>query len=104
VNPQELASRLHESPTYMAKVLRSAGPGGIGPVAPRRRGWLRAGADAKEHLTLLDVVEACQGPIRANYCAEVPVEQVPLMCGYHQAMHELKESLPDRPGQVDHRS
>jgi DNA-binding IscR family transcriptional regulator len=32
---------------------------------------------AKENLTLLDVVEACQGPIRGNYCAEVPVEQVP---------------------------
>lgn len=91
VNPQELASRLGESPTYMAKVLRLLARADLIRSHRGAAGGFEL-IRAKENLTLLDVVEACQGPIRGNYCAEVPVEQVPFMCGYHQAMHELKES------------
>lgn len=91
VNPQELAERLEESPTYMAKVLRLLARADLIRSHRGAAGGFELVRD-KEHLTLLDVVEACQGPIRGNYCSEVPAEQVPFMCGYHQAMHELKES------------
>lgn len=91
VNPQELASRLEESPTYMAKVLRLLARAEL-VRSPRGAAGGFELVRTQEHLTLLDLVEACQGPIRGNYCAEVPLEQVPLMCGYHQAMHELKEN------------
>jgi Rrf2 family protein len=91
VNPQQLAERLEESPTYMAKVLRLLAQAGLVRSHRGAAGGFEL-VRSKESLTLLDVLEACQGPIRGNYCAEVPPEQVPLMCGYHQAMHELKES------------
>lgn len=91
VNPQELADRMGESSTYIAKVLRLLARAEL----IRSHRGVSGGFElvrSPESLTLLDIVEACQGPIRGNYCAETPAEQVPLMCGYHQAMHELKES------------
>lgn len=91
VNPQELAERLDESATYIAKVLRLLARAGLVRSHRGAAGGFEL-VRPKESLTLLDIVEACQGSIRGNYCAEVPVEQVPLMCGYHQAMHELKEN------------
>ena len=91
VNPQELAARMGESPTYMAKVLRLLARADLIRSHRGAAGGFELVRD-QENMNLLDIVEACQGPIRGNYCAEVPLEQVPLMCGYHQAMHELKES------------
>lgn len=90
-NPQEIADRLNESGAYIAKVLRLMTHSGI----IRSHRGVSGGFElirAKEDITLLDVVEACQGAIQGNYCREVPAEMVPNMCGYHQAMFELKET------------
>lgn len=94
VNPQEVAERLDESATYMAKVLRQLTRAGIIRSHRGAAGGFELARQSK-HITLLDVVEACQGPIQGNYCQEVPAERVPLMCGWHQAMYELRESCRD---------
>jgi Rrf2 family protein len=91
VNPQELAKRLGESPTYMAKVLRLLARGDLIRSHRGASGGFEL-IRSKEEISLLEIVEACQGPIRGNYCQDVPAEQVPMMCGFHQAMYELKES------------
>ncbi|MCS6771238.1 MAG: Rrf2 family transcriptional regulator [Kiritimatiellae bacterium] len=91
VNPQEVAERLEESPSYLAKVFRQLALAGIIRAHRGASGGFEL-ARAPSDITLLDVVEACQGAVRGNYCAEVPPERVPLMCGWHQAMWELKES------------
>lgn len=91
VNPQEIAAVLNESTTYMAKVLRQMAHAGI----IRSHRGVAGGFElilAPRQITLLAVVEACQGTVQGNYCQDVPAERVPLMCGWHQAMWELKES------------
>ena len=90
-NPQEIAGRLDESTAYTAKVLRLLAHAGI----VRSHRGVAGGFEllrAPEAVTLLEIVEACQGAIQGNYCRDVPAEMVPNMCGYHQAMYELKES------------
>lgn len=91
VNPQEVAEQLGESGTYMAKVLRQLATSGIIRSHRGVSGGFELVRPPRD-ITLLSVVEACQGPIQGNYCQEVPAERVPLMCGWHQAMWELKES------------
>lgn len=91
VNPQDVAARLEESASYMAKVFRQLAQAGIIRAHRGAAGGFELARDPAE-ITLLDVVEACQGCVRGNYCAEVPAERVRLMCGWHQAMWELREA------------
>lgn len=91
VNPQEVAERLGESATYVAQVLRRLAQAGIIRSHRGAAGGFEL-THSPQTITLLDVVEACQGAVKGNYCQEVPAERVPLMCGWHQAMWELKES------------
>lgn len=90
-NPQEIAERLSESSAYIAKVLRLMTHSGI----IRSHRGVSGGFELvrrPEQITLLEIVEACQGAIQGNYCREMPAEMVPQLCGYHQAMFELKET------------
>lgn len=91
VNPQEIADRLGESATYMAQVLRRLTQAGIIRSHRGAAGGFEL-ARTPSDVTLLDIVEACQGAVQGNYCQDVLAERVPLMCGWHQAMWELKES------------
>jgi Rrf2 family protein len=90
-NPQQIAEILGESATYIAKVLRQLAQSGIVRSHRGVAGGFELARDPAS-ITLLDVVEACQGAVRGNYCQEVPASRVPMMCGWHQAMWELKES------------
>lgn len=94
VNPQEIADRLGESPTYIAKVLRQIALAGILRSHRGVAGGFELARAAAE-ITLLDIVEACQGAVQGNYCREVAADLVPSMCGYHQAMFELKQTTRD---------
>jgi Rrf2 family protein len=75
VNPQEVAEQLGESGTYMAKVLRQLATSGIIRSHRGVSGGFELVRPPRE-ITLLSVVEACQGPIQGNYCQEVPAERV----------------------------
>ena len=91
INPQEVAERLAESAAYTAKVLRQLVQAGVMRSHRGVAGGFELARPTRQ-ITLLDVVEACQGMLQGNYCREVPAEQMPLMCGWHQAMDELRSS------------
>ncbi len=91
VNPLEIAQQFGESATYIAKVLRQLAHSGIVRSHRGASGGFELARDPAS-ITLLTVVEACQGAVKGNYCQETPPSRVPSMCGWHQAMWELKES------------
>lgn len=91
LTPRQIAERLATSPTYMAKItgllvkaniLRSQ-RGATGGVTLARE------ADA---ITLLSIVEACQGLLIGNYCDELADHPEPV-CSFHTAMKEAHLSL-----------
>lgn len=90
--PAEVAGCLGESPTYMSKVLRALAKAGL---LRSRRGKIGGFGLARvaEQITLLEVVEACQGIIAGNYCEEENRRPERNTCGYHQAMLELQTGI-----------
>lgn len=89
VAPKELAGRLDKSPTYLAKVtghlvradLLHAQRGAHGGVTLSRN---------PETITLMEIVEACQGKVLGDFCEDVGKRGG--VCAYHEAMRELHEA------------
>jgi Rrf2 family protein len=91
LNPDEIAGHLGESPTYISKVLRLLAQGGL----LRSRRGVAGGFEmqrSSDEITMLDIVELCQGTVPGNYCGRTGVNDVRHTCGYHQAMHDLRNS------------
>jgi Rrf2 family protein len=90
LSPRYLAEELGESPTYLAKVVRHlvkvrilrAHRGATGGVVL---------AMPPEDITLLAVVEACQGAILANFCEDAG--KLSQTCGFHQAAAGLHDAI-----------
>lgn len=88
--PRRIAESLGESPTYMAKVTRQLVKAGLlhgergvkGGVVMRK---------PPDEITLLAIVEACQGPIVGSYC-QSPCDPA-VACGFHEAACELQQEL-----------
>lgn len=88
--PREIAERIGASPSYMAKITRMlvksnilrSHRGALGGVSLSRN---------PEEITLLDVVEACQGLIVGNYCQSIVGHTEPV-CAFHQAMVEVHQA------------
>lgn len=89
-SPRRLAAELGESPTYLAKVLRHLVKAGILDVARGVRGGVRLARDARD-VTLLEVVEACQGALVGDYCRSDRRESE--MCSFHLAALELHSAI-----------
>jgi Rrf2 family protein len=90
VSPRSLAGILGESPTYLAKVCRLLVKAGILRARKGARGgvWLDRPA---EEITLLSVVEACQGTLVGDYCSNSgKLEET---CSFHCAAVELNEAI-----------
>ena len=70
ITPAKISERFGTSSSYLSKVLRVPGSSGFTLV---RTGPIRGILSAREPegITLLDVVEACQGVIAGNYCQEL---------------------------------
>lgn len=90
LSPRHVAGVLGASPSYLMKttgmlvkanVLR-AHRGVQGGVSLSR---------APAEITLLEIVEACQGRMLGDYCSEA--EELVLTCAFHRAMAELHESM-----------
>jgi Rrf2 family transcriptional regulator, nitric oxide-sensitive transcriptional repressor len=87
---REIAEALKESPTYLAKVtghlvrarVLRAHRGVLGGVTLAR---------APDTITLLSVVEACQGDIVGNFCSDA--SDPALTCAFHQAGLELYDAV-----------
>lgn len=89
-SPRRLAAGLGESPTYLAKVLRQLVRAGVLDVARGVRGGVRLARNPGE-VTLLEVVEACQGAIVGDYCRSD--RQASELCSFHRAALELHVAI-----------
>ena len=82
LSPRRIAEQLGESPTYMAKVTRLLVRADLLRAEKGAKGGVRLGR-APSQITLLAIVEACQGSLAGDYCQ---TECAPgLTCGYHAA-------------------
>lgn len=91
LNPEEIATQLGESQTYISKVLRMIAQGGLVRSHRGAAGGFELARQPRD-ITLLDIVEICQGTIPGNYCGRATVCDIRKTCGYHQAMHDLRDS------------
>lgn len=85
-----MAGSLGESATYLAKVVRQLVKAGILRAERGASGGVRMGR-APVEITLLDIVEACQGKIAADHCRSDCARGT--VCAYHRAAVELQSSI-----------
>ncbi len=93
VTTQALADRVGCAPSYLAKTLgRLAGRG----ILKSRRGPQGGVELARKPgaITLLEIVEACQGLLISNYCQSIGDEDGPV-CAFHRAMWEVRMATRD---------
>ena len=90
VSPRSIAARLGESPAYMAKVLRSLVKAGILRAEHGRNGGVLLNRRPID-VTLLAIVEACQGAIAGSYCQGIA--DLRTACAFHRATVELQNSI-----------
>jgi Rrf2 family protein len=91
-NFRQIAEKLEESPTYMAKITRllvranilRAHRGALGGVTLNR---------PPQTITMLSIVEACQGVLVGDYCQQTA--DLAFTCAYHQAGAELHQAISD---------
>ncbi len=90
VSPREFAERLQSSPTYTAKITGMLVKANILRAVRGAKGGVVL-AQEPQNITLLAVVEACQGRILADYCDGIA--PIHLTCAYHQAMKEAHDAI-----------
>jgi Rrf2 family protein len=90
VPPRRLAEELGESPTYLAKVAGHLVRAGIVQAHRGAMGGMVLNRDPRS-ISLLSIVEACQGAILADFCQ--PVTQMGDVCAYHKAAVELHRAI-----------
>ncbi|MCU0874848.1 MAG: Rrf2 family transcriptional regulator [Pirellulaceae bacterium] len=90
LSPRTLAERLGESPTYLAKVAGHLVRAGILQSQRGVAGGMIL-SRSPDTITLLAIVEACQGAILADFCDETP--DLAKTCALHQACAELHDSI-----------
>ncbi len=86
VSPRMIAERIGSSATYMRKIsgllvkgdILRAHRGSLGGVTLRR---------PPSEITLLDIMEACQGGMQGDYCLDTSSEL--LVCAFHKAMMKV---------------
>lgn len=89
-SPRKLAEVLGESPTYLAKVVRHLVKRGILEAERGVKGGVRLTLDPVE-ISLLSVVEACQGEIVGDFCKSTRQEHN--LCNFHRAASELHTAI-----------
>ena len=88
--PRHMAEQLGESPTYLAKVTRLLVRAGILRAQRGMAGGVLL-ARPRQDITLLSVVEACQGALLGDYCGGTA--EVDAGCAFHQAGAELHRAI-----------
>ncbi|MCB2154645.1 Rrf2 family transcriptional regulator [bacterium] len=88
--PRQIAEKLSESPSYMAKITRMLAKANILRSHRGAAGGVSL-SRAPEDITLLEIVEACQGLLVANYCEGIKGHPIPA-CAFHEAMVEVHEA------------
>jgi Rrf2 family protein len=90
LSPRKIAEELKESPTYMAKVTRHLVKAGILRAEKGVKGGVRLSRQPKD-ITMLEVVQACQGTLVGDYCQAVCDHAS--VCAYHRAAEELHTAI-----------
>jgi Rrf2 family protein len=90
VPPTQIAEDLGSSASYMAKVAALLTKAGVLRAHRGVKGGVMLSRPVAE-ITLLEVVEACQGKILANYCQDA--DHIEWVCGFHRAMYELHRAF-----------
>lgn len=90
LSPRRIALSMDCSPSYLAKTVGHLVKTGLLRSVRGSAGGVLL-ARAPHEIRLLDVVEACQGLITAQYC-DRPDERTD-MCSFHHAMAELHEAV-----------
>lgn len=90
--PAEVAEAIGASPSYLSKLNTQLVRAGILRSHRGVHGGVEL-AKAPEQVRLLDIVEAAQGPVLPDYCAEYgDLRQV---CGYHRAMVAIHDCMTE---------
>jgi Rrf2 family protein len=90
LSPRRIAEALDESPTYLAKSLRHLVKTGILRAEKGVHGGVRLGRQAA-NVTLLSIVEACQGAIAPDFCQAS--WRSGTCCGFHDAALDLHDAI-----------
>ena len=114
LSPRRIALSMDCSPSYLAKTVgHLVRTGVLRSIRGSAGGVLLA--KAPHEISLLEIVEACQGLITAQYCNGA--DEVTNLCSFHHAMAELHEAVtgtltdwtledllrcPASPGAPDH--
>jgi Rrf2 family protein len=85
--PRRIADRLDCSRSYLAKTLGTLARAGVLRAVRGSQGGVLLARDPAG-ITLLEIVEACQGLLIGNYCQEIEDHLEPV-CAFHQAMKEV---------------
>ena len=89
-SPRRIAEALSEFPSYLAKVLRHLVKGNILHAKKGTKGGVRL-SQSPSQITLLAVVEACQGTVKGDYCSSSCPET--FVCSFREATLELHEAI-----------
>lgn len=91
VTPRRIAEATGSSPTYLVKTLRLLVKAGILRSQRGAHGGVILLRDTAS-ITLLEIVEACQGLIVGNYCRSLSPEQNAGACAFHRAMQDVYDA------------
>ena len=86
ISPRRVATALGESPSYLSKITRELVKVGILRAEKGVKGGVHLARPPSE-ISLLAVVEACQGPLLRNYCQSA--SEPASWCSWHHAAAEL---------------
>lgn len=90
VSLKQIADALEESPTYLVKIARHLVRAGILRAHRGKTGGVVLNREPSD-VTMLAVVEACQGMVHGNFCQDTP--DLSKTCAMHQAGAELHNAI-----------
>ena len=90
IPPRRIAQDLGESPTYLSKVTTQLVKAGLLRAEKGAKGGVQL-AKRPGEITLLDVVEACQGTVVGGYCRSVC--EPGSVCAFHVAAQQLERAI-----------
>lgn len=92
IPPKRIAEEIGESPTYLSKVTTQLVKAGLLRAEKGVKGGVQLGLPPGR-ITMLAVVEACQGAVVGGYCRSVcrPSE----VCAFHKAAQQLETAISE---------
>ncbi len=90
VPPRVIAEICESSATYTAKVIQHLVRAGIMRSTKGSKGGVTLAMHPRD-ISLLHIVEACQGKILAEYCEDY--DDTSRLCGLHKAMMQLNGAI-----------